>query len=236
VVGYALMDYAMNGREPRRMGNRSHWYAPQGCYPCAGDDNWLVITVRDDAEWTALCGATGHPEWAEDKRFDDVASRFQNHDALDALIAAWTREQEHVEAMKTLQAAGVVAAAVLNPKESLLDLHLKDRKFFDRVETAHGPRPVPHQLGAKFSDFEMNTARRAPKLGEHNHEVLQELLGMGEEEIKELEERNVIGETPQSAVPLPVMRMFVQWPITSYLNMGALQAIEEDHRKQLGIE
>ena len=39
VVGYALMDYAMNERQPRRIGNRSHWYAPQGCYPCTGEDN-----------------------------------------------------------------------------------------------------------------------------------------------------------------------------------------------------
>ena len=236
VVGYALMDYAMNGRQPQRIGNRSHWYAPQGCYPCAGNDNWVVITVRDDAEWTAFCGATGHPEWAQDKRFADVASRFKNHDALDGLITAWTREQDHADAMQRLQAAGVVAAAVLNPKQALLDPHLKERAFFDRVETLHGPRPVPHQLGAKFSDFEMPTARRAPKLGEHNHEVLQELLGMGDDEIKDLEERKVIGDTPESAVPLPVMRMFVQWPLTSYLNMGALQAIEDDHRQQLGID
>ena len=55
----------MNGRSPKRMGNRSHWYAPQGCYRCAGDDNWLVITVRDDAEWAALCKATGPPRVGE---------------------------------------------------------------------------------------------------------------------------------------------------------------------------
>src|SRR3990170_4203046 len=44
--GYALMDYVLNQRLPSRIGNRSPWFAPQGCYPCRGDDNWLVITVR----------------------------------------------------------------------------------------------------------------------------------------------------------------------------------------------
>jgi crotonobetainyl-CoA:carnitine CoA-transferase CaiB-like acyl-CoA transferase len=194
-----------------------------------------VITVRDDAEWAVLCEATGHTDWAADKRFADNDSRRSNHDALDELVAGWTREQDQYEAMHRLQAAGVLAAAVLNPKQVLFDPHLKARGFFDRVETEQGPRPVPHQVGAKFSAFEMPSARRAPKLGEHNHEILKG-LGLSDDEIRNLEERKVIGDEPQSAVPLPVMRMFVQWPLTSYQQMGALGAIEEDHREQLGIE
>lgn len=236
VVGYALMDYAMNGRAPRRIGNRSYWFAPQGCYPCSGEDNWLVITVRDDTEFAAMARAMGHPEWAADKRFAGNAARMANHDALDALIQAWTSERGHIEAMQTLQAAGVLAAAVLNPKEVLLDEHLRQRGFFDRVDTGNvGVRPVPHQLGAKFSAFEMNSARKAPKLGEHNHEVLSSLLGLSDAEIAGLQEKGVIGDVPISAVPLPVMRMFVQFPLTSYQNMGALGAIEKDYREQLGL-
>jgi hypothetical protein len=138
--------------------------------------------------------------------------------------------------MHRLQAAGVIAAAVLSPKQVLLDPHLKERGFFDRVQTAHGARPVPHQLGAKFSAFEMDSARPAPKLGEHNREILQGVLGMSEAEVTQLEEQGVIGDTPQTAVPLPVMRMFVQFPTTSYLNMGALAALETDYREQLGID
>jgi crotonobetainyl-CoA:carnitine CoA-transferase CaiB-like acyl-CoA transferase len=236
VTGYAVMDYAMNGRAPHRMGNRSPWYAPQGCYRCAGDDNWLVVTVRDDAEWAKFCAAVGHDEWAGDRRFADVLSRRDNHDALDALIESWTQTQGHVEAMHKLQAAGVIAAAVLNPKEALLDPHLRERGFFDMVDTENaGVRPSPHQLGAKFSAFEMPGDRRAPRLGEHNRDVLQGLLGLSDDEVAKLEEQKVIGDTPEAAVPLPVMRMFVQWPTTSYLNMGALQALEPDYREQLGI-
>ncbi len=236
VVGHALMDYAMNKREPERIGNRSHWYAPQGCYPCAGEDNWLVVTVTTEDEWRALCAATTNPEWASDKRFADLASRKEHHEALDELIAGWTRGQDQYEAMHTLQGAGVIAAAVLNPKQALLDPHLRERGFFDRVKTERGPRPVPHQVGARFSAFEMPSARPAPKLGEHNRDVLQGLLGMSDDELSALEEDKVIGDTPAPAVPLPVMRMFVQWPLVSYEQMGALGVIEKDYRKQLGIE
>jgi crotonobetainyl-CoA:carnitine CoA-transferase CaiB-like acyl-CoA transferase len=236
VAGYAIMDYAMNQRLPKRIGNRSLWFAPQGCYPCAGEDNWLVITVRDDEEWAALATATGHPEWAEDPRFGTVLGRFEHHDEIDELISAWTREQDQHEAMRTLQAAGVIAAVVLNPKQVLLDPHLKARGFFDLVDTeSHGKRPSPKQLGAKFSAFELDAARRAPRLGEHNRDVLQGMLGLSDEEIAALEEQKVIGYEPVSEVPLQLMRMFVQWPNTTYLNMGAAAAIDTDYREQLGI-
>jgi crotonobetainyl-CoA:carnitine CoA-transferase CaiB-like acyl-CoA transferase len=236
VTGYATMDYAMNKRAPKRMGNRSLWQAPQGVYRCAGEDNWLAVTIRDDEEWTAFAKAVGHSEWGSDPRFADVKGRFANHDEIDALMEGWTSTRDHIEAMHELQAAGVLAAAVLNPKQVLLDPHLKERGFFDRVQTVQkDERLIPHQIGAKFSEFEPNTARRAPKLGEHNREILGGLLGMGEDEIAKLEENKVIGDEPISAVPLPVMRMFVQWPLTSYLNMGALGGIEKDYREQLGI-
>jgi hypothetical protein len=82
----------------------------------------------------------------------------------------------------------------------------------------------------------MPSARPAPKLGEHNREVLQGLLGMSDDEVNDLEERKIIGDTPAAAVPLPVMRMFVQWPLHSYGQMGALGGIEKDYRAQLGID
>jgi crotonobetainyl-CoA:carnitine CoA-transferase CaiB-like acyl-CoA transferase len=246
VVGYALMEYAMsamggsasggNGRLPERMGNRSYWYAPQGCYPCKGDD-WLVITVGNDEEWAAFCEATGHAEWAEDRRFADVLARFENHDALDEAISSWTREQDSNEAMHLLQNVGVIAAAVLSPKQVLLDSHLRERGYFDVIDQPGvGKKPIPKQLGARFSAFSTDCEAPAPKLGEHNREVLQGLLGLSDEEVAALEERKVIGDTPVLPVPLDVMRMFVQWPLTTYQQMGALGGVEADYKEQLGLE
>jgi crotonobetainyl-CoA:carnitine CoA-transferase CaiB-like acyl-CoA transferase len=236
VVGYALMDKAMNGRDPQRIGNRSPWYAPQGCYRCVGEDNWLVITVRDDAEWAALSKALGHPEWADD-RFATLDARRKNHHQIDGLISAWTAEQDQRDAMAKLQDAGVIAAAVLNPKQVLLNQHLKERAYFDRVDTGnHGIRPAPRQLGARFSAFEIDSNHRAPSLGEHNKEILQGELGLSDEEFAKLEDDNVVGYEPVSEVPLQLMRMFVQWPTTTYLNMGAAAALETDYKEQLGID
>ena len=53
-LGPLLMASAVNGTVPPRLGNRSTSAAPQGCYRCAGEDEWCTISVQSDEEWQAL--------------------------------------------------------------------------------------------------------------------------------------------------------------------------------------
>ncbi|MGB2695196.1 MAG: CoA transferase, partial [Dehalococcoidia bacterium] len=245
LAGAALMEFAMNGRLPERIGNRSPWAAPQGCYRCNGDDDWLVISIENDDEWAAFCRATGHPEWADDERFATVLGRFEHHDELDRLIENWTREHDHYEAFHLLQQAGVTAAPVLNGKEILLDPHFKERGQFDVVDQPHqGTRPIPRHLAAKFgsasltagSDFEASAGGPAPTLGQHNREVLGGLLGLSEGELDELEEQGVIATKPNIPYPPAVISAALKLPYDRYLEAGILRALEPDYREQLGLD
>jgi len=57
----ALLDYTINGRVQGQRGNRHPTMAPHGCYPCKGDDEWVVISVAADAQWERFCQALGSP-------------------------------------------------------------------------------------------------------------------------------------------------------------------------------
>jgi len=163
LVAGALLDYQMNGRVPERRGNRSFTHAPQGVYPCAGDDEWIAITCHDDAEWERLCTATGHPEWKDDERFAGLLARHANHDALDAAIADWTRSRDKLDAMALLQTAGVRAGAVLHARDLLLNEHLSARGHFETITRSDtGPKPFPRQLPVHFS--KLTPAARGPLL------------------------------------------------------------------------
>ena len=59
-----LLDYTLNGDIAERDGNRHPEAAPHGAFPCAGDDNWCVLSVASDEQWRALCHAMDRPEWA----------------------------------------------------------------------------------------------------------------------------------------------------------------------------
>lgn len=241
LIGAALMDFAMNGRLPERIGNRSPWAAPQGCYRCkasdASDDDWLVISIENDEEWAALCAATGHPEWATDERFATVLGRFEHHDEIDQLIEGWTRERDHYEAFHLLQRAGVKAAPVLNGKEVLLDPHFRARGQFDLVDQPHvGSRLVQRHLAAKFERFEASARGPAPTLGQHNREVLGGLLGLSDEELDALEEQKVIATKPDIPYPPAIISAALKLPYDRYLEAGILRALEADYRRQLGLE
>ncbi|MDY7012194.1 MAG: CoA transferase, partial [Cyanobacteriota bacterium] len=69
LMGEHLLEYTLNGTQTLPLGNRHPVYAPQGCYRCQGDDRWLVLTVRSEAEWETFCQVLEHPEWLSDDRF-----------------------------------------------------------------------------------------------------------------------------------------------------------------------
>ena len=69
IVGDLLTKEALSPGSVRATGNRRERGAPWGLFPCAGDEQWAAITVRDDAEWRALVGLMGSPEWAANDAF-----------------------------------------------------------------------------------------------------------------------------------------------------------------------
>ena len=235
IMAAALLDCQMNGRLKERLGDRSEWAAPQGCYRCAGDDRWAVISCSDDAEFERTARAMGHPEWADDARFSTVLARREHHDELDALITEWTSQRDHYDVFHALQAAGVKSAPVLDGKEVLFDPHFRARHHFDVIDQPLlGKRPVQRHLAAKFTRFEAKARRPAPLLGEHNDEVLRE-IGYIDDEIAKLREDGVIAEKPNLPVPPQLVGMALKLPYDRYIEHRILQALEPDYREQLGI-
>ena len=90
----------------RCVGNVGDGDAPRGLYPCAGDDDWVVVDVRDNTDWVRLTAILGHPELAADPRFSDAAQRVAHRDAIDELVRDWTARHTAGQAMTLLQEAG----------------------------------------------------------------------------------------------------------------------------------
>jgi crotonobetainyl-CoA:carnitine CoA-transferase CaiB-like acyl-CoA transferase len=179
--------------------NRSRRLAPQGVYRSVGTDCWLAIGVEDGEQWRALCEAIGQAELAD--RYPDLAMRQSAHDEIDAAIEAWSVTLDHNDATALLQAAGVPAGPVLAAWEIVSDPHLYERDYF--VDIVH-PEVGHHRWVGypwKLSRTPGRITRPSPLFGEHNDEVLSEVLGLGEAELAELRTQRVIADEPDAVGP-----------------------------------
>jgi benzylsuccinate CoA-transferase BbsF subunit len=190
--GMGLMEQALTGRSLRPRGNYDPTMAPHGNYPCAGEDRWVSIAVSSEEEWQSLRRAMGSPLWAGDQRFGSQYRRQRHRRELDALMSRWTAERDADAITELLQSHGVAAAPVLGAEERLFHPHFMERGLYSDIEhPALGAEPV-FNLMWNLSKSPSRVRRHAPLLGEHNREVLGRYLGLGEDELNDLEERRVV--------------------------------------------
>ena len=189
---WALLQSCHGNSGPKR-GNRHPEFAPHGIFPCAGEDNWILLTATDDAMWQALCRTIERPDLAAQMSFVTVEGRRRNEDRIEEAIAAWTRGRDANAAMRDLQTAGIAAGVVRAPGELFDDPQLATRGFWQWVERAHigrHPQPSPPY---RFDESPLPVRWPAATLGQYNTVVLRELLGLSTAELARLEASGVIG-------------------------------------------
>jgi len=173
--------------------------APWGLFPGAGNDAWIAVTVRDDADWSALCEVIGRRDMSADAELGSRAGRDRQRARLDDALSAWTSRHAPVDAMARLQAAGVPAGAVLHAVEvPTWDYYVERRAFREELHP-HGPAPFMMENVQVHADLIPDPPLgQAPLLGEQTREVAAELLGLDDAAIDDLIARAVL-EVPAAA-------------------------------------
>lgn len=177
VTAVQPMEFEMFGMILERRGNKGHHPGElQDIYRCAGDDNWIAMTVRTDAERDALAALMSGR--------DDPAP--------------WLATQDAVAVVERLVAAGIPAAVVISPSVVIDNPQLVHRGFFESLtHPSTGPGLYPCPPFARLDGMDAWLHRPPPRLGEHNGEVLTALCGQTEEELERLAAEGVIGTRPK---------------------------------------
>ncbi len=196
LAGPELLDFTVNGRRMRRQGlpdsnRRNHpVMVPHGIYRAAGEDSWVAIACRDDQDWTALAGViAGLGEDADDA---NLGARIRHRDRLDGIISGWTAQRDRLDIQRKLRAVGVPVAQVASPEDRIEhDPATAAWGLWPWVEDAQiGPVRVDG-LPVHMSRTDWVIERAAPSLGQDNHYVFAELLGLSEDEIRQLADNGI---------------------------------------------
>jgi crotonobetainyl-CoA:carnitine CoA-transferase CaiB-like acyl-CoA transferase len=182
--------------KPGRTGHHISYAAPCGIFK--GRERYIVIIAGIDHQFAQLCNAMSRPELANDDRFRSNQRRLDNLPELIRVIEGWLAAMPSDEAaMKRLAEYRVPAAPVLSPDEALKLPHLRQR---GTVATVDDPILGSFELPGfplHFSSFPEPAGDGAPKLGQHNEEILSGYLGYPRERVRELERAGILHREPR---------------------------------------
>ncbi len=192
VLGPMYLDYFMNNRVLPPRGNRHPQFAPYNCYRCRGEDEWCVIAIFNEGEWQYFCQALEYTSWTKDSKFKDMESRLKNVEELDQNIERWTRQFTPHQIMRILQSYGVAAGAVQTSEDLYDDIHLRARGHVFEQNLPRLGTITFAGLPIHFPEGQVAYSNTTPAVGEHNDYVYRQLLGLTPEEIRRLEEAEII--------------------------------------------
>ncbi|WP_369411920.1 CaiB/BaiF CoA transferase family protein [Pacificimonas pallii] len=186
-----VAEFTVGGIIRERTGSILPGIAPSNIYPAK--DGEILIGANQDSVWARMSQAMGKPELAADDRFRDHVSRGRNQAELDDMISAWTATFDTENLLGLLERAGVPAGRIYKAPDML-----QDPQFLARDALQTVPHPEHENLVMQAPAPRLSATPGSirwpgpPELGQHNEEILGELLGMDSAARADLSDRGII--------------------------------------------
>lgn len=165
VMANQAMNYLVSGKAPKMMGNAHPNLAPYAVFDCA--DGWIILATGNDAQYRRLCGILGLADMAEAAEFATNALRIANRVEMTRRITEATLRWTKADLLAACEAEGVPAGPINDLAEVFADPQVVARGMQIAPDGVPGVRSP-----MTFSGAELALDRPAPKLGEHQDEVL----------------------------------------------------------------
>ncbi len=183
LLGPQVVDYDQLGIIQERNGSRLPFTAPRNTYQ-TNDDKWVSISGSAQSTFERMCEALKVPELISDPRFLDNRLRIQNAEALDEALQEAILKFDRQTLIMLFDEFGAAVAACNNIAEIFEDPHFIARENIVSVEDEElkGALKMQNVVG-NFSRTPGKIKHAGPKLGEHNKEILVDMLGFDQEQL-----------------------------------------------------
>jgi crotonobetainyl-CoA:carnitine CoA-transferase CaiB-like acyl-CoA transferase len=183
-------NYLVTGTPPRRLGNDHPSIVPYQTLPAS--DGHIIIAIGNDKQFASFCLAAQRPELSADPRFLTNKDRVAHREALTGLLSAFTCQRTVDQWVTLMESAGVPCGPINTLDRVFDDPQVRARNLrLDLPHERYGSVPsVANPM--RFSDTPINYPGAPPTLGEHNDQVLRELLGKSTADIQALAGAGII--------------------------------------------
>ncbi|WP_027414677.1 CaiB/BaiF CoA transferase family protein [Aneurinibacillus terranovensis] len=191
MMEFLVAEYDQLGKVRERAPGLNGHSSPSGTF-LTKDNHWIVLVTSTDSTFNRLAKAMNREDMLSDEKFYTNSKRLENNQETNKIVADWIRTKDRDELLQKLDEHGVPVSPILSIKDIFEHPQYKARENI--VSVSHprlGEIKVPG-IVPKFEKTPGSIRSIAPELGEHNHEVLQKMLGLTEAEINDLEKKNII--------------------------------------------
>jgi crotonobetainyl-CoA:carnitine CoA-transferase CaiB-like acyl-CoA transferase len=183
-------NYLLGGQIPRRYGNAHPSIVPYQSFKTA--DGYLVIGVASETIWQRFCPAIGKADLADDPRFAKNARRVENRGELLKILGGIFLSRDSRTWSKILREAQVPYAPVQTIDQVFNDPQVIHRGMLAEIEHPSAGKVKMAGIPVKFSATPASLRLPPPRLGEHTTNVLEDWLGMNQQEITALRQKGVV--------------------------------------------
>lgn len=168
IMANQAMNYLASGKVPGLMGNAHPNLAPYAVFACR--DGWLILATGNDGQYQRLCKVLGLEDMATAAAYLTNADRIANRVVMTDRITAATKTWAKADLLVACEAEGVPAGPINSLDEVFADPQVIARRLQIAPEGLPGLRSP-----MTFSGAELALDRPAPRLGQHQDEVLRDL-------------------------------------------------------------
>ncbi len=184
--------YLVDGRVPGRIGNRYEFIAPYDTFQAK--DGWVVVAVGNNAVWKRFCTVIGHEELIEHPDLKNNADRVNNYGKVTEIVSNWVKDKTVDETVELLLKSSIPSAPINDVSRIVNDPHIAGaREMFVDMDTPGGGSMKAVACPIKFSETKAAIYSPPPTIGQHNIQVLQEVLGLETKQINKLNEKRIFG-------------------------------------------
>jgi crotonobetainyl-CoA:carnitine CoA-transferase CaiB-like acyl-CoA transferase len=185
VMESTVPEYTLAGFIRERTGSILPGLAPSNVYPTR-DGDMILIGANQDSVFRRLCAAMEREDLTADERYATHLARGEHQQALDDLIAGWTRQYDSAALLELLEAHGVPAGRMYRAPDMLADPHYRARHSIVRVEHPEHRDLRMQNVFPRLSATPGRVRWAGPAVGQHNAEIYADLLGFDAERIDRL--------------------------------------------------
>ncbi|MDW5444155.1 CaiB/BaiF CoA-transferase family protein [Polaromonas sp. SM01] len=190
INSYQAINYFLSGKIPQRMGNAHSNMVPYQVFRCKEGD--IIIAVGNDGQYAAFCKVIERPQLATDPLYTSSAQRNRNRTTLIPLIAEAMLARTMEEWVTLLEANNVPCGPINDMKQVFEDPQVRHRDMQLSLPHNTGVQAPSVANPIRLSATPIRYERSAPTLGEHNHAILRDRLGLSDERMADLQARGVV--------------------------------------------